>query len=156
MAFVEAGASDSDSVRKEYNPQEPRVPAGNGRQSGRWTTDGGGLESPQAEANAHTLTPVAGHKSTSDTGRIAMNDCIRHMIITSLSEHHNDNWKEEWIWECQMSKKRYDDAEYEVEMNPKVTGGIVGFPDRGLIIMRKGREDTYIPGAPLSPLKRSI
>jgi len=26
----------------KYSPDQPRVPAGNGRESGRWTTDGGG------------------------------------------------------------------------------------------------------------------
>ncbi len=56
-----------------------------------------------------------------------------------------------------MSAKRYDDAEFEVELNPKVTGGIVGFPDGGVIIMRKGKEDIYVPrGGHIPTLKLAI
>ena len=53
-AFLKAGASArtifdalkvgrwyKDAFEKDYNPAEPRVPAGSGRTSGQWTRDGG-------------------------------------------------------------------------------------------------------------------
>lgn len=51
----------------KYDPNQPRVPAGNGRQSGEWG-DGGGASKPVEPAHTHpasvTITPVAiGSKS---------------------------------------------------------------------------------------------
>ena len=37
-----AAGSHLDALEQEYNPHEPRVPAGSGRTSGEWTRDGGG------------------------------------------------------------------------------------------------------------------
>lgn len=42
---MKLGRSYIDKLEKEYNPGEPRVPAGSGRASGQWTRDGGGSTS---------------------------------------------------------------------------------------------------------------
>jgi hypothetical protein len=42
---MKLGRSYIDKLEKEYNPSEPRVPAGSGRTSGQWTRDGGGSTS---------------------------------------------------------------------------------------------------------------
>jgi hypothetical protein len=39
---LKARRSYIDALEKEYNPDEPRVPAGSGKPSGEWTRDGGG------------------------------------------------------------------------------------------------------------------
>src|SRR4051812_13251888 len=56
---------------RKYRPDQPRVPAGNGRQSGRW----------RSEDNS------AGESSTRDVGRtrIAQNDTLRRYSV-NLSE----------------------------------------------------------------------
>lgn len=38
---LKVGRSYIDALEKDYNPNEPRVPAGSGRTSGEWTRDGG-------------------------------------------------------------------------------------------------------------------
>jgi len=56
---------DSASVDRteKYSPDQPRVPAGNGRPSGQWTRDGvGDLEAP-----ALSFRSRAGHEGASDT-----------------------------------------------------------------------------------------
>jgi hypothetical protein len=48
-AILEALKVDSryvDALEKDYNPAEPRVPAGGGRTSGQWTRDGGASSAP--------------------------------------------------------------------------------------------------------------
>lgn len=60
-----------DGLAKDYNPDEPRIPAGNGIESGEWSTD----LSPGATANGNpvrdygpAITPVA-DRQTSDEYR---------------------------------------------------------------------------------------
>lgn len=52
---LEIGSSYVDAVEKAYNPDEPRVPAGNGRTSGEWT-DGGVSSISPVEAMAASAT----------------------------------------------------------------------------------------------------
>ncbi len=56
-----------DALEKEYNPNQPRVPAGSGRPSGQWTREGAGSEvadavgtaAAYAEAATNTVAPGA-------------------------------------------------------------------------------------------------
>ena len=100
----------------------------------------GGLVNPQS------ITPVAGgHKANSDAGRIALKDCLNNVLQDALTQFHDQDWAYHWIAECTKTEQKYYIAEYQVEMNEKVIGGFVRFPDGGLIIMRKGRDDIYVP-----------
>ena len=38
-----------DAVARKYSPNQPRVPAGSGRESGRWTSEGDGSSGPVAQ-----------------------------------------------------------------------------------------------------------
>jgi hypothetical protein len=75
---LQSGDSDFDELVKRYNPDQPRVPAGNGLTSGRWTTGDGLSDSPSAEVNPETVTPVGNTKGSyqgEDACYRARNDC---------------------------------------------------------------------------------
>jgi hypothetical protein len=174
VAAIESLALGFGRLQK-YDPDQPRVAAGSGRTSGQWTSDGAssagntpttsvgvpraGLgrtrqprpspahpPSPGGPVNPQSITPVAGgHKANSDAGRIALKDCLNNVVQDALTEFHDQDWAYHWIAECTKTEQKYYIAEYQVEMNEKVIGGFVRFPDGGLIIMRKGRDDVYVP-----------
>jgi hypothetical protein len=101
---------------------------------------------PAGPINPLSITPVAGgHKATSDTGRIAMNDCIKNIIQDALLYGYGRDWAREKTDDCIATAQQYYEAEYYVEMEPSIPGGFARFPDGGLIIMRKGRDDIYVP-----------
>jgi hypothetical protein len=53
---IESGGDAFGGLEKEYNPEEPRVPVGSGRESGQWTTGGATLAGPQPGATPPQLT----------------------------------------------------------------------------------------------------
>lgn len=63
-----------DRLGKDYNPDEPRIPAGNGRESGEWTIDYVpgvfGAEDDGANGGAHDygsgITPVADRQTADE------------------------------------------------------------------------------------------
>ena len=156
---VKTPADFIERLRKEFNPSEARVPAGNGIVSGRWTAGGDSASAAaqlEGEVNPRTITPAADNKTLHDGPEIAARACYRHVIVNSLGEHANDNWREIWIWDCQYTKKQAEAAAITIETNPKATGAVVGFPDGGIVIMKKGKADIYLPSAGREYFRRRI
>jgi hypothetical protein len=63
FAALKVGRSYIDALEKDYNPDEPRVPAGSGSTSGQWTRDG--------EASAPTLPSYLAPSAPSWLGYLA-------------------------------------------------------------------------------------
>ena len=63
-AIIEALAPISNAVERAYNPDQPRVPAGNGRISGQWTSedeaasDRGSVETSPVDARTQSKKPI--------------------------------------------------------------------------------------------------
>ncbi len=58
--IIEALAPSRGTVECVYNPDQPRVPAGNGQISGQWTSDDGGQVGPTADMEAKPSSSAAG------------------------------------------------------------------------------------------------
>ena len=71
-AIIEALAPSSNAVERAYNPDQPRVPAGNGRISGQWTSedeaasDRGSVEPSPVDARTQSKKPIQTADNSSD------------------------------------------------------------------------------------------
>jgi len=141
----------------KYSPDQPRVPAGSGRTSGQWTTDdAGSAEShssrpllPQSEVNPATITPVASRHVGDDACHRAAADCLRHVLEDSQrGGADNQNWSSHWALECKLTEAKCEEYGAILERSPREGQVIARFPDGGVVLIVKGREDVYIPATP--------
>ena len=71
---LQVNRSYIDAVEKDYNPSEPRVPAGSGKPSGEWTSGGGAAVGEQAgdtASSGHSLLGYLAPGAPSWLGEIA-------------------------------------------------------------------------------------
>jgi hypothetical protein len=145
---LESGGAAFDELRKRYNPDEPRVPAGNGLTSGRWTTSDGSPQSPSAEVNPETVTPVGNTKGSyqgPDACYRAKKDCQINVRQASAADPSHDiryfgffNQRSQAEGACLL-------IDFGVDQAHVLRQGGVLYPDGGVVIINKGQEPIYYP-----------
>ena len=156
---------------QKYDPDQPRVPSGSGRQSGQWTSGGGdsagdsqpsldpklapGLQ-PEPEVNPRTILPTA---VFSQACLIAQADCKTVAIDLAVENGEGDlpvkDLKD--VKTCSAAGLSCQELSFAIAYVPFLDYGGVIFPHRGVIIMRKGRPDEYrrpLPGGRTPPFWR--
>jgi hypothetical protein len=153
LTAIEAGGAALERLQK-FDPDQPRVPAGSGRTSGEWTSTGAGSSeaaqsaagSPQPEVNPSTITDAAYY----DACGAATVDCIDAAAEANRADVLNDiedGWKAD-IKKCRDADRVCNTMSIAVEDLPlPLSGGII-FPHRGVVLIRKGQQDRYIPPLP--------
>jgi hypothetical protein len=149
---VEMGPAAFERLRK-YSPDQPRVPAGSGRPSGQWTSGSAGGASPSSTSSsqgAHStglITPIIGD----DACNLARNDCVQHALIDDYGKAAaNDNFDPQVtairrMADCAATNVQCSLVSFGVDVIPNAIRGAAIFPDGGVVIMEKGKEDMYIP-----------
>ncbi|HUO11143.1 MAG TPA: hypothetical protein VMU37_00150 [Caulobacteraceae bacterium] len=155
-------------LQKQYDPDQPRVPAGSGRASGQWTSgdDGaspsgndsssgdGGARSD--EVNPSTVTQVVSHLTPCDKAQI---DCIDAAVYASRNDAANDNSRFLDIKNCKDAGFACDALSWATEDLPLPLSGGVIFPHNGIVLIQKGLPDRYLPPLPNGrrpPIRRSM
>jgi hypothetical protein len=150
---VEMGPAAFERLRK-YNADQPRVPAGSGRPSGQWTSGSAGgsagssASSPQRALSTGVITPIVGDEACS----IARSDCVQHAMVDDYGKAAaaNDNFDPQVtairrMADCAKTNVLCSMVSFGVEVLPNAVRGAAIFPDGGVVIMEKGKEDMYIP-----------
>jgi len=144
---IEFGGAAPNPLRRRYNPDEPRVPAGNGLTSGRWTAGYEEQPDQSAEVNPGTVSTIAEIKGSyqgPEACEKALIGCKRNVKLDSWKGNANNNASGDLLDQCV-------DASIGCEIlailakSPFPLGGGVLFPDGGVIIVRKGQDPTYYP-----------
>jgi hypothetical protein len=147
---IEAGGGALERIQK-FDPDQPRVPAGSGRTSGEWTSTGDGSSelpqlAPQPEVNSSTITETAYY----DACGHATTDCIDAAGEANRADILNDNeegWKAD-IKKCRDADLVCNTMSIAIEDLPLPLSGGVIFPHRGVVLIRKGQQDRYLPPLP--------
>lgn len=161
IGAIEAGGP---ALERLYNPNQPRVPAGNGIISGQWTTGDGSSGDAQPEVNPNTVTPAVsypvGHPYTGhDACLVAERDCYRYVIDQAAGIHANDNWKDIEGFACLAAGIGCVDLGLVIERVRGLDRGGAIFPSGGLVVLEKGKQDLYIPRAyrgGIPPFRRGV
>jgi len=129
-------ATRSGTPQRQGAAHAPR--AGRQRQSPR---------SPRVAVNPDTITPIAGGGMVvgAYACRQAAIDCVRHAVEDSRRGAANDNWEINTIIACKETEAACDRMSIETERLPKARRGFALFPDGGVVLTAKGRNDVYIP-----------
>lgn len=143
----------------KYSPDQPRVPSGSGRASGQWTSGDAGAASSPSPASSRALetgviTPIIGDNACN----LARNDCVSHAATDHDQGAANDNFSEvltvRRMADCAKTNVQCSLVSFAVEQLPNAVRGAAIFPDGGVVLMEKGKEDMYIPrGGAIPPLK---
>ena len=146
IGAIEAGGPAFERLHK-YDPNQPRVPAGSGRQSGEWTSGGGdstASSDSEAEVNPSTITEVSQPIGSIYACKIATVDCIDVALADADLGQANDNGMPTAdINRCREAYTACELLSMAIEDVPFLDYGGVIFPHRGVVIMRKGQLDVY-------------
>jgi hypothetical protein len=161
VAALRAAPSFLENLGK-YDPDQPRVPAGSGRQSGQWTSgSAASAETAQpthdsqfepglrqeSEVNPRTILPTA---VFSQACLLAQADCKTVAIDIAVENGEGDlpvrDLKD--VKTCGAAGLSCQELSFAIAYVPFLDCGGVIFPHRGVIIMRKGRPDEYRPPLP--------
>jgi len=140
---LESGEVAFDRLKKKYNPEEPRVPAGNGITSGRWTTSDGLSQQPSAEVNPETVTPVGNTKGSYQGPEAcfkARTDCQVNFLHAKWNGKISDSTYRENFQECIKWGRICDQIEDVTWDSDRFTFGSTIFPDGGVVILKDGVE----------------
>jgi hypothetical protein len=160
---IETSGSVLERLQK-YDPDQPRVPAGSGRPSGQWTSADGGAfagslsgatsqsiaESLQAEVETGGVTQADYH----DACREAYLGCLRAALrldVRSANDNRADGDPEGLAADgrkCEQAQWVCNILSMGVEDIPLLDYAGVIFPHNGVVIMKKGYQDRYIPPLP--------
>lgn len=150
IGALESGEVAFDQLRKKYNPEEPRVPAGNGIISGQWTTSDGLSQQPSAEVNPETVTPVGNTKGSyqgPDACYRARADCQINIKEAWAEEEDPEKVYSylDWFNQCSEAEGGCEFMDFSVDKLPLGRDGWVLYPDGGVVVARSGQEITYYP-----------
>lgn len=149
IGALESGKVPFEQLRKKYNPDEPRVPAGNGMTSGRWTTGNGLSEQPSAEVNPETVTSVGNTKGSyqgPDACHKARVDCqINVREAGAQDDPIRAPYYANLFSQCSEAEVGCEFMDFSVDRLPISREGWVLFPDGGVVVARQGQDITYYP-----------
>jgi hypothetical protein len=149
---IERGPAAFQRLHK-YSADQPRVPAGSGRPSGQWTSGSAGgaapssTSSPPGTLNTGVIMPIIGD----DACNLARTDCVQHAMIDDYGKAAaNDNFDPQVtavrrMADCAKTNVLCSMVSFGVEVLPNAVRGAAIFPDGGVVVMEKGKEDMYIP-----------
>lgn len=150
--IVDACASGDiafDQLRKKYNPDEPRVPAGSGRTSGQWTTGDGPSQQPSSVVNPETVTPVGNTKGSyqgPDACYKARVDCqINVREAAAQDDPRREPFYVNLFAQCSQAELGCEFMDFSVDKLSLGSFGWVKFSDGGVVIGRPGQDATYYP-----------
>jgi hypothetical protein len=165
IASVEAGEPAFNRLGK-YDPDQPRVPAGSGSTSGEWTSSDGNAfagfssgaaatlaqpaGSPQPEVNPGTITEAGYYNAC----RVATIECINaaaEVDVRSDNDNRIDgdpNGFKADVTKCRDADFVCNILSVAIEDIPFLDYGGVIFPHQGVVLMKKGYQDKYIPPLP--------
>lgn len=155
----ESGGDAFDELVKTYNPEQPRVSAGNGIISGRWTSTGEGStqaasqRGPSSNASLTTVSVVTRHVGDDSCHR-ATHDCIYHAGQGPRGTLRDRIVDATDVATCVLTGDGCEAISFTVDKIPDIYDGGALFGDGGLVIMRKGFEDVYIPSRRYPPVPR--
>lgn len=159
VTAVESGAGEDERLSKLYNPEQPRVPAGNGLQSGRWTAGDFGPAKAQAEVNPSTVTPVIRPPVGSlDACAKAQSDCYYEAMVASSNDPPGDKSRFIDDTNCKKAGEACKELSWIVEDLWGIRSAAVRFPHGGVVLIDKGQLDRYLPplfGRP-PPIRRYL
>ena len=159
IAALESEASGDGRLAKLYNPAQPRVPSGNGIQSGRWTSGDFGSAEPQAEVNPSSVAPVVLPPVGSlNACREALSDCYYAALYASRNDPANDNSRFIDTGNCKKAGDSCEELSWVVEDLWGIKSAAVRFPHGGVVLIDKGQLDRYLPplfGRP-PPIRRYL
>ena len=145
-AAIESAASGHERLARLYNPDQPRVPAGNGVQSGRWTSGDFGSAEPKAEVNPSTVTPVVRPPVGSFTAcQEALSDCYWAATVAARKDPPGDRSRFIDYANCKKAGDRCNEISWVVEDLPGFEHAAVIFPHQGVVLIDKGQLDRYLP-----------